>query len=242
MPSSTNIYISHRGLIINLISLSLFWVWQPQITDQGAPIWLALLILLAILAEPWAMYYSMGVFNAQREQLGIQPIWLHRQMGLTSWGIVFWAGRLSIIVACIISVLQRETAEKFLQQEWLAIPLMLLLMIREGWVAYYMSSRQPFQQFSVRLDLLADGVLVLIMTAGELLFKSLMADYGIDHPSILWADPIRLVALLLFVAIFYVPIRYVHSLEDFTFAQTPWQKVERLGSFLLVVLVLIARN
>ena len=69
-----------------------------------------------------------------------------------------------------------------------------------------------------------------------------MADYGIDHPSILWADPIRLVALLLFVAIFYVPIRYVHSLEDFTFAQTPWQKVERLGSFLLVVLVLIARN
>lgn len=235
-------YIRHRGLIINLISLSLFWVWQPQVADQGGSIWLVWLVLVVMLAEPWAMYYSMGVFNARREQLGIQPIWLHRQMGLTTWGIVFWAGRLSIMAAWIVSVLQRETAEQFMEQEWLAVPFVLLLMVREGVVAYYMSSQRAFQQFSPGLDLLADGVLVIIITAGELLFKSLMADYGIDHSSDFLHDPIRLIALLFFVAVFYVPIRYAHSLEDFTFAQTRWQKIERLGSFLLVVLVLIIRN
>ena len=65
---------------------------------------------------------------------------------------------------------------------------------------------------------------------------------GVDHSSDFLHDPIRLVALLFFVAVFYVPIHYAHSLEDFTFAQTRWQKIERLGSFLLVVLVLMIRN
>ena len=235
-------YLQHRGLLINLISLGLFWVWQPHFAEGEGPRWLVSLLVLALLTEPWAMYYSMGVFNARREQLQIAPIWMHRQMGLSFWGICFWAGRLSLFGALLISFLQKRTAAQFMNQEWLAIPFILLLMVREGWIAYYMASQRSFPKYSERLDLLADAVLVVVITAGELLFKSLMADFGLRHPGSLLEQPLLILALILFMAIFYLPIRYVYTLEDFTFAQTRGQKIERLGSFLLVLLVLLMRN
>jgi 4-amino-4-deoxy-L-arabinose transferase-like glycosyltransferase len=38
----------------------------------------------------------------------------------------------------------------------------------------------------------------------------------------------------LFFFVFYLPIRYIYTVEDFTFARSRWEKVEQVVSFLLV--------
>ena len=91
------------------------------------------------------------------------------------------------------------------------------------------------------MDFLADIVLVILITIGELLFKELIVEVGITHPSVFIEKPITLFPILLFGLVFYLPIRYVYTLEDFTFADTTAKKIERVGSFILVLLVLIMR-
>lgn len=56
---------------------------------------------------------------------------------------------------------------------------------------------------------------------------------------IFWGGRIAILGALF---VFYLPVRYIYTVEDFTFAQTKWRKAEQVVSFLLVFLgFLLAR-
>lgn len=241
MRFHSDFYLNHRGFIINLVSLALFWWWSPGFADGGGAIGLAVLVFLALLAEPWAIYYSMGVFNARREEQDIKPILLHRLVNGLFMALLFWGGRLSLYGALLVSFTQKVSGGGFMDTYWISVPFIIFLFVREGFATYYMTTTKPFKQFSESLDFLADIVLVILITIGELLFKELIVEVGITHPSVFIEKPITLFPILLFGLVFYLPIRYVYTLEDFTFADTTAKKIERVGSFILVLLVLIMR-
>lgn len=242
MRFHSDFYLNHRGIIINLISLALFWWWSPGFADGDGPFWLVILVIVALLAEPWALYYSMGVFNARREKRGIKPILLQRMVSGLTLALIFWGGRLALYGALLVSFFQKLSGGNFMDIEWISIPFIIFLFARESFSTYYMTTTKPFEEYSEKLDFLADLVLVILITIGELLFKELLGELGIKHPSVIIEKPVTLFPIILFMLVFYLPIRYVYTLEDFTFADTTAKKIERVGSFILVLLVLILRG
>ena len=237
--NTESFYLQHRGLIINIVSVSLFGLIQQSgmlrdIDVLGEQWPLAIVFLLVFFLEPWATYYSMGAMNQRREEKGIKPIWLHRSIrGLFMAGM-FWGGRLSIMGVLLLLSMKAFFGDSFLDHQAFGIFLMLLIAIREGVIVYFMASQKPNPNFKESYDWLADIILLLVLSYSQIVVDELFKDVGLKDLDN-WDDGlIVLFPLILFFFVFYLPIRCMYTVEDFTFAQTTWQKVERVGSFLLV--------
>ena len=87
---------------------------------------------------------------------------------------------------------------------------------------------------------MADIVLLLVLSIGELLVREVFLDVGLNGLHRFAEDLIYLFPAGLFFLVFYLPVRYVHTVEDFTFVRTPWDWVERIGSFALVFILFLA--
>jgi 4-amino-4-deoxy-L-arabinose transferase-like glycosyltransferase len=75
---------------------------------------------------------------------------------------------------------------------------------------------------------------MLVLAFGQLVVAEVFRDMGIKGLD----DPVDFFYYLfpigLFFFVFYLPIRYIYTVEDFTFARSRWEKVEQVVSFLLV--------
>ncbi len=232
-------YLKHKGIIINLFSVLTFLGFTNSLGSRGinnldkAP-WLALLYLIIFLLEPWATRYSMGAFNQRRETAGLAPILLHRSMYAGVLSFICWGGRIALFAVLFMASLQAIGLPDIFQVTFVAVIIFLSLMVREGFIVYYMASKKPLPDFKESLDFAADVVLMLVLAFGQLVVAEVFRDIGIKGLD----DPMDFLYYLfpigLFLLVFYLPVRYIYTLEDFTFARSKWEKLEQVISFLLV--------
>ena len=240
-------YLKHKGIIINLFSVITFLGFSHSLGSRGindlekAP-WVALLYLIIFFLEPWATRYSMGAFNQRRQKAGITPILLHRWMNLGFLGIVFWASRIALFSIIFLASLEAIGIPDVFQSPLIAVPVFLGLMVREGFVVYYMASKKPLPDFRESYDFLADIVLMMVLAFGQLIVAEVFRDIGVKGLDDASDFIYYLFPILLFFFVFYLPIRYIYTVEDFTFARSRWQKVEQVLSFLVIFIGFLMRG
>jgi hypothetical protein len=232
-------YLKHKGILINLFSVCTFLGFDRTLGTRGindldkAP-WLALLYLVVFLLEPWATRYSMGAFNQRREAADLDPILLHRWMHNGLLSLICWAGRIALFAVLFMACLEAIGLPDIFQVTFIAVVIFLSLMVREAFIVYYMSGKKPLPDFKESYDFAADIVLMLVLAFGQLVVAEVFRDMGIKGLD----DPVDFFYYLfpigLFFFVFYLPIRYIYTVEDFTFARSRWEKVEQVVSFLLV--------
>jgi len=243
----SNFYLRHKGLFINLFSVITFLGIHHSLGKGGPDAlgempWLALLFIVLFFLEPWATRYSMGAFNQRRETAGLSPILLHRWMRMIFPAIIFWGGRIAILGALFVFCLQALGLQFLLDHTAPLVIIWLGLIVREGFVVYYMGSQQPLPDFRESNDFLADLILMIILAFGQLVVGEVFRDYGVKALNSVADFFLLLFPIGLFFFVFYLPVRYIYTVEDFTFAQTKWWKAEQVVSFFLVFLgFLLAR-
>ena len=240
----SNFYLQHRGLIINLSSLGVFFLMQ-QLSGGSemeallrSPL-IATIFLIAYFFEPWAIYYSMGVYNEKREKEGIPQHSLQRYLGGMTLVLLIWAGRIALFGALFVGVVNMRIPKDSPYIDYILIPLVLILMVREGFNVYYMASKKPIKNYDPRYDYLSDLILMITLVFGEILIRELMSNFQITYPNDFDSWMAIIFPTLLVVFTFYLPIRYTQTLEDFTFAHTRGQKVEVWISMLALVFGLV---
>ncbi len=237
----SSFYIRHKGLIINLFSVLSFLGINAFLGDKGinnlskVPL-MALIYVFVFFLEPWATAYSMGAFNQRRERAGLKPIALHQWMGLGFLGIAFWGGRTSINSLLFLASLDVLITWEELKNSSYAPFFFIGMMIREGFIVYYMSSKKPKPDFKESYDFMADLVLFLAITYGQMIVAEVFRDLRVKNLLTIEEIGLYLFPILLFSFVFYLPIRYIYTVEDFTFARTKWQKAEQVLSFIIVLL------
>ena len=109
---------------------------------------------------------------------------------------------------------------------------------------YYMTSKKSIKNYDLRYDYLSDLTLMITLVFGEILIRELMGNFQIRQPDDFESLMSVVLPTLLVVFVFYLPIRYTQTLEDFTFARTWGQKIEVWISILALVigLVIVALN
>ena len=101
-------------------------------------------------------------------------------------------------------------------------------------IIYWFIETKGRERFNERFDIVSDLILLAGLVLGEFLVFQVFKDMGLNgrHMTNEYLELLFPIALLCFT--FYIPIRYLYTLEDITFAQTLWEKWERVISFLLV--------
>ncbi len=209
----------------------------------GSPL-IATIFLLALFFEPWAIYYSMGVYNEKRKVEGIPQHPLQRYLGGGTLALLIWAGRISLFGALFVGAINLKISKDDPYYDYILIPLVLILMVREGFNVYYMTSKKSIKNYDLRYDYLSDLTLMITLVFGEILIRELMGNFQIRQPDDFESLMSVVLPTLLVVFVFYLPIRYTQTLEDFTFARTWGQKIEVWISILALVigLVIVALN
>ncbi len=234
-------YIRHKGLIINFSSVLFFLGFNSLLGDEGinklpeAPL-LALIYVLVFALEPWATSYSMGAFNQRRKQAGIDLIALHALLRAGFLAVVFWASRTAINGLLLLASFEALITWEELKNPAFAPFFFIGIMIREGFVVYNMSSEKPKPDFKESYDFIADLILFLSLTFGQMVVAEAFKDLGAKNVSTLAEIGLYLFPILLFFFLFYLPVRYIYTVEDFTFARTKWQKAEQFLSFFVLFL------
>ncbi len=238
--SYPSFYLRHKGLLINLFSVLTF-LGIDKILDTGdidqlntSP-WLGWLFILAYAFEPWATYYSMGAMNERREKAGLKVIFLHQWLNNIPVGILFWAGRISILGVVFMTSLQAVGINySLLRFDIFKVIIVIILLVREIFVVYYMASKKPLPNFKESYDFTADLILMIILAFGQLIIAELYRDLGLKGMNSALDFIYFLFPILLLFFVFYLPIRYLYTVEDFTFAKSGWDKAEQVLSFLIV--------
>ena len=235
-------YQRHKSLAINVFSILLFLLINRALGENGVnnlpqvPL-VGAAFIIAFLAEPWATFYSMGAFNQRRIEAGIEPVRVHRWMnGNFFMAILFWGTRLALLGVLFIMSLKSFTSEDFSQNQIVILAIIFGIMIREGFVIYYMLSVKPLPNFKESYDFLADIILAVMLVFGQLAVAEIFRDMGMSGIENLEAILQYALVVLFFLFMFYVPIRYIYTMEDFTFARTRREKVERVIAVIVMVL------
>lgn len=230
--------VQHRGLWVNLASIFLvIGLKEIAFSDQrelfSQPILIILSLFLLLILEPWAIHYSMGALNQRRNTAGLAVPKLHKNLKGTL-GMILWAGRISIYGAFLITLLHLHYGSSDQVPEWLYILALISVFIRESLIVFWFIDTKGNTNFSWQLDLGADLILLLGLVLGELLVFEVFKNMGLEGTHSTREYLSLLFPIILLCFIFYIPIRFLYTLEDITFAQSSWEKWERLISFLLV--------
>ncbi len=230
--------MQHRGLWINLTSILLvIGLKEISFEEEGAwlsqPLLLLVTLLVIFVLEPWAIYYSMGALNQRRNLAGLAIPKLQTNLKGTL-GIVLWAARMSIYGAFLVTLLNLHYGSSDQVPGWLHFVAFISVFIRESLIVFWFLNTEGNTDFSEPLDLFADLFLLIGLVLGELLVFQVFKDMGLNGPHTSKEYLELFFPILLLCLIFYLPIRFLYTLEDITFAKSRWEKVERLISFLLV--------
>lgn len=232
-------YLKHKGILIIFFSVLTFLGFSHSLGARGinnldkAP-WLAVIYLVIFLLEPWATRYSMGAFNQRREEAGIAPILLHRWMYNGLLSLIFWAGRIALFAVLFMACIESLGLPDIFQLTFVAVIIFLSLMVREAFIVYYMAGKKPLADFKESYDFAADIVLMLVLSFGQLVVAEVFRDIGVKGLDEITDFVYYSFPILLFFFVFYLPIRYIYTVEDFTFARTKWEKAEQVLSFVII--------
>jgi len=122
----------------------------------------------------------------------------------------------------------------FLQNDLTAALVWGVMLIREGFIVYYMARLKPLPGFQESYDLLADIVLLIVLAFGQLAVGEVFRDMRIKGLSNVTEIAYLLFPIVLFFMVFYLPMRYIYTIEDFTFSRKKWEKIEQVISFLVI--------
>jgi hypothetical protein len=245
MKTPNSKYPRHKGLIINLLSIGLFLVWlrwpdQFLLTHWQQSRLLSSLFLIGFLLEPWAIQYCTRKLNKRRDILGLARHPLQKALR-GPWGLIVWTARTAIYGSILIQGIQRIYGPESLQFKWLLIPIVILVLIRESWIIYQMTRPSIPSKLKLNFDWAANFVFIIILSFTELTIHQIFLDFGfknIDQSGVLLAVFLPALFLLL---VFYLPIRIFQTIEDWTFAQTPWARIENLLSLLILTILFLVR-
>lgn len=231
-------WVQHRGLWINLASIFLvIGLKGISFEEEGEwltrPLLLLVTLLVIFVLEPWAIYYSMGALNQRRNLAGLAIPKLQANLKGTP-GLILWAARVSIYGAFLVTLLNQHYGSSDQVPGWLHFVAIISVFIRESLIVFWFLSTKGNTDFSEPLDLFADLFLLMGLVLGELLVFEVFQDMGLNGTHTTKEYLELLFPILLLCLVFYLPIRFLYTLEDITFAQSRWEKAERLISFLLV--------
>lgn len=221
-----------RGAVVNVLSLLLFFLLLPKqyLAEESLfPSWLAVVLLLSMLAEPFLTYWKIDAVLSRMENwknAKARVILVNLFTILLLWGArtAFFG---ALFVTSIRSLISKEALEPFV------MPLIILLAVREAFIVGCYCRTESKQKVTPRMEWVIDLALVFLIAFSELMAFGLFeqADATKVKPSKIG---IMLPFQLMFFVMFFLPIRMPYTIEELgNRSGTVQGRIFLTGSFLL---------